>query len=1092
MAGKGGAPYPTLMRLSYVLSLLFIALFRADAEDKPLNIMMGVSPITALRGENVIIPCNITNINNLKAIGVEWQKILENGTKNDVNIYNIGKITVVRNGSYMDVEEILKGNAELHLPNAQFSDDGEYTCSVTNTPRFGLGKNFLQVSAQPSVTPIPPVVEIELDAEKSVMCEVTGVYPVTVLIRWVQYSEQPPSCMALEKGTCTADPVINSDGTFNITSQLTLNPGKKDDGKKYSCIVTHRSLVDKIVRNFTLTVTEKKDNTGTIAGAVIGTVISTLLVVACVLIYWIRFKKDLPTLSDITGNDEQTDMSRTTLTCQMMNYRPDNITVSVRLRRRGQEEETIYTCSPRDSTAPGWLTRNGDHVILGVEEEQSLVNGAARQDERPLLLAVVSVVSRSKLGSFSCQCSLHITPSYDLDNEAVLSIHVTHQAQTLPISVRRVLNVIGVSPKLNAIMAPDHQVHNENVTLTCPINNFKPHPLSITWLKRDRNSQETELITWEPETQQQHNEIYTHHLKKDLDKDNSCYSYLSALNFKPTVKEDDGLTYICRTFHYATQKPAEEQLTMSLIAFPELDEIQKTQETVYVGEKLDLNCRIHSFYPANLTVTWYMEDRDLPLPSVTSDPLEEPNTGLYHVNSKASYTPTLKDLKKKFRCEAQQGNEKPRYITWTLRELYSEPSLGKIKMDPAEPEIGQPVILSCEFTNMYPGQCSIQWYQGLNRLTFNDDDKNIQQDLESGMFSGITKQNLKAAEHGTIILLEITHNTKTFKREYKISMKGFPELGEITSDPGKGDYGSPLTLCCNVTGCKPEDIKKVTWTSNGRPVVRGQEKESETGDLLLCKLTVKLTAEDYGRFYTCNVYHKDIEQPFTRNFSIKLPEKSPTLSDIIVRPVMVIVKQEASFQVTVSGFSPRDIQVKWYKGFSQFHSTAVTTTDPRIEEDNLYTLTSTLTYAPNQKDDKVSIRCEVTHSASRTIREKHYILGLTGRPDSGDGSSPSHSTPEIKFAISKIECLTKRPRVGDEITLVGHIDGCETEHAEFSWYKGIFPIDAEIDNQQDGSGCTSTITFTAEESDTDCTVRLEVIYNYQTKEENYNLRLVEM
>ncbi|XP_068116157.1 natural cytotoxicity triggering receptor 3 ligand 1-like [Hyperolius riggenbachi] len=440
MARNRGSSLSNMMpRYFCVLSLLLIVLVRAG-ED--LKVTMGTSTISAQRGESVTIPCNIANIDNNQVIAVEWKKTLENSPEKDVYVYNNGLVTAYREGSSMDVEEVLKGNANLHLPNVQISDDGEYTCSVTNTPKEASGKTALQVSVPPLVTITPEDVTIELETEKSVMCEVFNFYPQTVTIRWVRYNKASPEYVTLNNGTCTAEHITNSDGTFRVTSQLTLKPKKEYNGNSYGCVVTHRSIDHDVVRNFTVTVTER-DNTGAIIGAVIGTLICTLLAVACVMIYVRVFKTESPILTDIIGNKELIHMSRTTLICQIMNYRPSDITVSVRLRRRGQQEEEIITCKYGDCAAPIRLTKDGGCVVLNEEDQHKLVN---TQDNRSLQLEVDFVSKGSKPRFFSCQCSLHITPSYDLDNGAELSIYVKHPARTSPISVRRTLNVVGDGP----------------------------------------------------------------------------------------------------------------------------------------------------------------------------------------------------------------------------------------------------------------------------------------------------------------------------------------------------------------------------------------------------------------------------------------------------------------------------------------------------------------------------------------------------------------------------------------------------------------------------------------------------------------------
>ncbi|PIO13637.1 hypothetical protein AB205_0055800, partial [Aquarana catesbeiana] len=78
--------------------------------------------------------------------------------------------------------------------------------------------------------------------------------------------------------------------------------------------------------------------------------------------------------------------------------------------------------------------------------------------------------------------------------------------------------------------------------------------------------------------------------------------------------------------------------------------------------------------------------------------------------------------------------------------------------------------------------------------------------------------------------------------------------------------------------------------------------------------------------------------------------------------------------------------------------------------------------------------------------------------------------PEKKFQIREIKCVTECPRVGEEVTLVAYIEECQADNAEFTWSTGMFPIDGEIENRQDGTDCTSTITFTPEDSE--CTIKL--------------------
>ncbi|XP_073460049.1 uncharacterized protein [Aquarana catesbeiana] len=1054
-----------------------------------LKVTMRTPDVSVLRDKDATIPCEIHGLNTGSAISILWSRISEDGTHHDVYEYNNGDGKAYRPGSSMKLMEILNGNAELHIPRVQFSDEGEYLCTVINTPDKAEGRATLQVSAPPSAEVTPGHPTIEVGTEKTVICEVHNFYPKDISIRWGQYRKDSSDCEVLEIWTCVKKVLNNSDGTYNVTSLLTLNPTIEDNGNTFSCIISHRSLQTLLSRNLTLTVTERADNSGAVITAVVITILAVSFLGLLGFFYIIVLKKDPPILSKITGNDELTDMNRTTLTCQIMDFKPNDIEISVYMRRSGEEViRTIYPWRSGGHLTPVRISRDdggGDEDVVDMEEGRQLMNGSAGHEDIPLQLEVTPVISKKNLGKFICQCSLQITPSYDLDNGAELSVHVNHPALKSPVSVHRILNVIGVPPKLLSIMSPERVIHEEQLTLTCPINGFKPRALSITWLRRERNLRETELVTWNSGSNTTHSDKYSHRVQENEHEDKS-YSYISALIMKPTIGEDDGVTYICRTFHPATDHREEREQILNVTAVPVLDPIMKTQEVVRVDEKMDLSCRIHSFYPSDIQVTWYREDNVI-ISSQTTAPLPDYD-GLYHVTSTSSYTPTMTDLGKKFRCQVQHlslSNPKP--VIWTLEDLLSPPTLGDMCVS-APPELGNTVTLSCAISNMHPGDPTIQWYRGLKKVNSEECKTNFKQDPESRIFSGTTELTFTptSEEHGVPIRLEITHCGRTIVKEYPLHLKGLYKVNEISSDSSTPDYGSPVTLRCDVIGSDPGDTPEVTWLESGRDLEKGQQKVTRgSGDVLSCYLTITPTARDYGKVYSCRVTNKKMGKSIEKKIHLKLPEKPPTLSDIIVHPTRVTADQETSFQVTISGYSPRDLQIKWYKEFSTFPQSEVTISDPEIGLDGLYKSSSTLTFTPKMIDDNTTLRCEVTHSQSKTIREKRYTLRLTGDSRKAEETKTG---PKKKFQIREIKCVTERPRVGEEVTLVAYIEECQADSAEFTWSTGMFPIDGEIENRRDGTDCTSTITFTPEDSQ--CTIKLEVFYNYQTAEESFTVPLV--
>ncbi|XP_069595843.1 natural cytotoxicity triggering receptor 3 ligand 1 isoform X1 [Ranitomeya imitator] len=1079
------------------LYILLISLVTADC----LIVTMKKMLISAMRGDNVTIPCEFSEFSPNRIINVHWTKSQDGKS---LGVYNFipGKPEAFREGCYMQQEsDIQRGNAALHIPQAQFSDDGEYTCTVIVTPESREGRSMLLVSAPPSAVLTPgDAVTVELGSEKVVSCEVTNFYPKDVTIHWVRH-EKDSRCVALERGTCTGDAVSNPDGTFSVTSHQTLYPTLQDTGFKYSCLVKHRSLHQELMTNFTLTVTEREDNTGTVVAAVIGTVVAMTLLLFGGLLYHQVVKKDPPVLSEITGSDLLTDMTRTTLTFYVQNFKPNDLEISVRLRRRGEEMKTIHTWRSRAPAPSARAMRDedagGSSVNIDVEQ-QSLLNGAVSQTQGPLHLdmAAVLVPSRpgllrfirwQRLSTYSCQCSAHITPSYAEDNGAELSVHVSHPALTEAACISRTLRVTGVAPTLLKIVRPAYVTHEEQTTLTCPIMGFKPRTLQVTWLKVDQGGRETEIVTWnstdEKNTCRNH-EITEHELE------DKSYCNLSALMMRPSVQKDNGVKYICRAYHPATEKRAEQAMVMEVTAVPVLDAIKQTEETVHVGGTMKLSCKIHSFYPRHIEATWHTDDGRI-LPSVTTDVLRD-QSGLFHATSSMSYTPALKDRRRTFRCEVKHRSSGAlKMETWDMEHLVSEPQVSDIRCRPHTPESGSAVTLSCDVSHLYPRECTVQWYKGQTKLPSDKWKETFQEDLESATFWGSIELHFTADHtcHQEDFSITLNHCGKIIEKKKKMILgasSGLPVLGDLLSEPSVPRYGQPVTLRCQVTNSHPQHIT-VTWLKGEKPLEKRagiQKQITEMDGSISCSLQITATALDYGKAYSCSVTYQSVT--LKKSHYLPLPDKAPAFSDITVLPERLVAGREAIFTTMISGFTP-DIRVKWYKDFNPFSSDVVTTKDPEIGKDFLCHCPSSLKFTPQDSDHLTSIRCEATHSVTKKVYEQLYTLRLSGRTSEHERRPPARPPGSVK--TRGIQCLPESPRVGENVTLTCYVDGCCAADSVFSWSKGMFPIDGEIQNMTVGSGSSSTVTFTAQETDRDCTITCEVTYNLQTQEEHFTLKL---
>eukprot|EP00079_Xenopus_tropicalis_P031545 XP_017945316.1 PREDICTED: uncharacterized protein LOC101730408 [Xenopus tropicalis] len=541
---------------------------------------MGAEPVKSLRNEEAFIPCSVTDWGpgdiSPPKLSVEWAQKTLNGSKGQVYLYVSGTHTPTRPGSYISDRDLITGNVGLHLPRVQFTDEGEYTCTVIYTPNKAVGQSVLQVSAPPAPRLTPTNITIVLGTEKTVTCEANEFYPKDITFQWIKYPRGSGN-VPLQDGISYTHPKKNKDGTFNQRSFLRINPTLEDNGNVYACNVSHRSMGTDLQLNLTLSVKEPDTPINKIVGA-LGMASTVVLFVALISYYYIMFRrKEPPKLSPITGAEHLVHMNEATLSCQISGFRPKPIRITLCLQRKGGEVMEIDSWDSEAQTgsaAPVAHHRDEQRVVIAPEREGLMGNGNVQNlppAQRALRVEMVPVITTSKSHRLSnCQCTIRITPDIEADDGAELTVRVTHSAPRGPISVSCRLEVRGVKPKLSKIVSPLRILHEEPVTLTCPINGFKPKPLSVTWLKVDPLGRETELLRWDRGTTNICDPRYLHQLaeyeKQEGEEDDHINYFLSNVTLKPTVRGDHGAQYVCRTHHYATGERAEKRMEMQVLA----------------------------------------------------------------------------------------------------------------------------------------------------------------------------------------------------------------------------------------------------------------------------------------------------------------------------------------------------------------------------------------------------------------------------------------------------------------------------------------------------------------------------------------------
>uniref|UniRef100_A0A8C8UFV3 Ig-like domain-containing protein n=1 Tax=Peromyscus maniculatus bairdii TaxID=230844 RepID=A0A8C8UFV3_PERMB len=202
---------------------------------------------TVFLHDNVTVPCKIPGSPHLDItiVGILWFWKKERN-ESEASIYQFygSYREATRPGANVSLLGLEWGDASLHLPKIELSDAGEYRCKLVVTPQQAEGTTRLDVVASPAVKLFVKPATERNGEEEHVICKVDGFYPAAIDIKWEESTLNDPHFRAITEGIITGPAVRNDDGTFSVTSSLALKPALEDHGNTFTCVVSHRSLLD--------------------------------------------------------------------------------------------------------------------------------------------------------------------------------------------------------------------------------------------------------------------------------------------------------------------------------------------------------------------------------------------------------------------------------------------------------------------------------------------------------------------------------------------------------------------------------------------------------------------------------------------------------------------------------------------------------------------------------------------------------------------------------------------------------------------------------------------------------------------------------
>ncbi|ROK28211.1 Tapasin-related protein [Anabarilius grahami] len=223
--------------------------------------------------------CQFAVDHKLPNATVEW-RLQRHGERS--KLFSYSSRTGKSEGRGVAVKAIAAGNASFKLSPTRKISEGTYICSVMVPPLYGSHDIPLTLSEQPRVSlNVGSTLSITLGTDQKLICDAEGYYPLDVNIEWYREPFGGSPTPLFLKNVLYSSHRLHQDGTYSLSAFFLLQPSMEDSGYKYTCRVSHKSLLTPIRKSFNLIVTEPDSTMWYIT--VIGFIISMVVILCYVL-----------------------------------------------------------------------------------------------------------------------------------------------------------------------------------------------------------------------------------------------------------------------------------------------------------------------------------------------------------------------------------------------------------------------------------------------------------------------------------------------------------------------------------------------------------------------------------------------------------------------------------------------------------------------------------------------------------------------------------------------------------------------------------------------------------------------------------------
>ncbi|XP_067305267.1 tapasin-related protein isoform X2 [Pseudorasbora parva] len=227
-----------------------------------------VPSIVAPIGGDVLLDCGFRQKDSVpgQEVALEWRlqhrgngrKILQmNAKETDM----APDVFVDREGTSAEADLLVRdGNASLAMQGLKVTDEGTYICTVGSGDFQTQQIVQLHITQPPHVTLSEEKLTFQDSTPQKLSCHCNRYYPLDVQVDWFTQTPSEEEPVSFTRESSLSSHRQHSDGTFSLSSYLTLRPNTHPPGTVVTCRVSHPAL--EISSDVSLTVDKPEPRKG--------------------------------------------------------------------------------------------------------------------------------------------------------------------------------------------------------------------------------------------------------------------------------------------------------------------------------------------------------------------------------------------------------------------------------------------------------------------------------------------------------------------------------------------------------------------------------------------------------------------------------------------------------------------------------------------------------------------------------------------------------------------------------------------------------------------------------------------------------------